>query len=77
MRTRFFTFWSERPDRCQQLFDNFTKILSEFLPQTHLFRIEREINAIKEANTEKYTKQIEAYQNTLADIDSRRKQLQV
>ncbi|MBG1260048.1 dynamin family protein [Nostoc commune] len=77
LRTRFFTFWSERPDRCQQLFDDFTKILSEFLPQAHLFRIEREINAIKEANTEKYTKEIEAYQNTLADIDSRRKQLQV
>lgn len=77
LRTRFFTFWSERPDRCQQLFDDFTKILSEFLPQTHLCRIEREINAIKEANIEKYAKQIEAYQKTLADIDSRRKQLQV
>ncbi|MHC5718602.1 MAG: AAA family ATPase, partial [Nostoc sp.] len=39
--------------------------------------VEREINAIKEANTKKYTKQIEAYQKTLADIDSRRNQLQV
>lgn len=77
LRTRFFTFWSERPDRCQQLFDDFTKILSEFLPQVHLCRVEREINAIKEANTNKYTKQIEAYLKTLADIDSRRKQLQV
>ncbi len=77
LRTRFFTFWSERPDRCQQLFDDFTKILGEFLPQAHMCRVEREINAMKEDNTEKYAKQIEAYQRTLADIDSRRKQLQV
>ncbi|GAA6620059.1 hypothetical protein NUACC26_058750 [Scytonema sp. NUACC26] len=39
-------------------------------------RVEREINAIKEDNTKNYGKQIDAYQKTLADIDSRRKQLQ-
>ncbi|QIR39903.1 helix-turn-helix domain-containing protein [Tolypothrix sp. PCC 7910] len=76
-RTRFFTFWSERPDRCKQLFDDFKKIVGKFLPQAHMCRVEREINAMKEANTEKYAKQIESYQRTLTDIDSRRKQLQV
>ncbi|WP_375475526.1 dynamin family protein [uncultured Nostoc sp.] len=60
LQTRFFTFWSERPDRCQQLFDDFTKLLSEYLPQAHLCRVEREINSIRNDNTEKYAKQIEA-----------------
>ncbi|WP_422665602.1 dynamin family protein [Anabaena sp. PCC 7938] len=76
LQTRFFTFWAERPDRCQGLFHDFTKLVGEFLPQTVMSRLEREINAIKEANIDKCTKGIEAYQKTLDDIDSRRKQLE-
>ncbi|MDM3862325.1 MAG: dynamin family protein [Aphanizomenon gracile PMC644.10] len=76
LQSRFFTFWSERPDRCQSLFNNFTKLVGEFLPQTVISRVEREINAIKEANIDKCAKGIEAYQKTLDDIDSRRKQLE-
>ncbi len=77
LRARFFTFWSETPDRCQQLFDDLTKLLGEYLPQAHLCRVEREINAIKAANTKNYAQQIDAYQKTIADIDLRRKQLEV
>ena len=29
LRHRFFTFWSERPDRCQRLVDELTKILNK------------------------------------------------
>jgi transcriptional regulator with XRE-family HTH domain len=76
LQSRFFTFWSERPDRCQCLFNDFTKLVGEFLPQTVMSRVEREINAIKEANIDKCAKGIEAYQKTLDDIDSRRKQLE-
>jgi transcriptional regulator with XRE-family HTH domain len=76
LQSRFFTFWSERPDRCQGLFNDFTKLVGEFLPQTVMSRVEREINAIKEANIDKCAKGIEAYQKTLDDIDSRRKQLE-
>ena len=75
LQSRFFTFWAERPDRCQSLFNDFTKLVGEFLPQTVISRVEREINAIKEANIDKCAKGIEAYQKTLDDIDSRRKQL--
>ncbi|MEI6370770.1 MAG: dynamin family protein [Nostocales cyanobacterium ELA608] len=76
LQSRFFTFWSERPDRCQGLFNDFTKLVREFLPQTVMSRVEREINAIKEANIDKCAKGIEAYQNAFDDIDSRRKQLE-
>ncbi|MFO0174865.1 MAG: DNA-binding protein, partial [Aphanizomenon sp.] len=76
LQTRFFTFWAERPDRCQGLFNDFTNLVGEFLPQTVMSRVEREINAIKEANIDKCAKGIEAYQKTLDDIDSRRKQLE-
>ncbi len=74
-KARFFTFWSERPDRCQGLFDNLTKTLGEFLPQARIYRVQREIKAIKDDNSNIYASQIEAYQKTLADIDSRRAQL--
>ncbi|BAZ31087.1 XRE family transcriptional regulator [Cylindrospermum sp. NIES-4074] len=76
LQARFFTFWSERPDRCQSLFDDFTKLVDKLLPHIFICRVEREINAIKEANTNNYANQIEAYQKTLDDIDLRRKQLQ-
>ncbi|MCG6138725.1 MAG: dynamin family protein [Nostoc sp. LLA-1] len=76
LRDRFFTFWSERPDRCQRLFDELTKILGEFLPQARMCRIDREIKAIKEDNTNKYASQIEAYQKTITEIDLQRSQLQ-
>ncbi len=76
LQRRFFIFWSERPDRCQGLFNDLTKLVGEFLPQTVMSRVEREINAIKEANIDKCAKGIEAYQKTLDDIDSQRKQLE-
>jgi transcriptional regulator with XRE-family HTH domain len=76
LQTRFFTFWAERPDRCQGLFKDFTKLVGELLPQTVISRIEREINAIKEANIDKCAKGIEAYQKTLDDVELRRKQLE-
>ncbi|WP_238361117.1 dynamin family protein [Iningainema tapete] len=76
LRKRFFTFWSERPDRCQSLFNELTQILSEFLPQARMCRVEREIKAIKEDNIKKYVSLIEAYQTTIAEIDLQRDQLQ-
>ena len=76
-KARFFTFWSERHDRCQRLFDDLSKTLQEFLPQARICRVERELQAIKEDNPNKYASQIEAYQKTLADIDLGRAQLQV
>lgn len=76
LRKRFFTFWSERPDRCQSLFNELTQILSEFLPQARMCRVEREIKAIKEDNIKKYASLIEAYQTTIAEIDLQRSQLQ-
>ncbi|MEC4817144.1 MAG: dynamin family protein, partial [Scytonema sp. PMC 1069.18] len=80
LQQRFFTFWSERPDRCQDLFDELTKILSESLPQARIQRIEREMKAIKEDNTRKYSSLIEGYETNLADIEAqnaRRSQLEV
>ncbi|WP_041226128.1 dynamin family protein [Crinalium epipsammum] len=77
LRKRFFTFWSERPDRCQSLFNELiTQILGEFLPQARICRVDREIKAIKEDNTKKYESQIEAYKKTVCDIDLQRTQLQ-
>lgn len=76
LQKRFFTFWSERSDRCQNLFNELTHILSEFLPQARMCRVEREIKAIKEDNTKKYESQIEAYKKTFCDIDLQRTQLQ-
>ncbi|OCQ89056.1 DNA-binding protein [Nostoc sp. MBR 210] len=69
VRKRFFTFWSERPNRCQVLFDELTKILSEFLPQARMCRIDREMKAIKEDNTKKYLSLIDAYEKSIADIE--------
>ena len=72
LRKRFFTFWSERPDRCQRLVDDLTKILGEFLPQAYMCRVEREIKAIKEDNNKKYASSIEDYEKTIAQIDKHR-----
>lgn len=76
LRHRFFTFWSERPDRCQRLVDELTKILGEFFPQAYMCRFEREITAIKEDNPKKYASLIERYEKTLAKRDAHRVQLQ-
>lgn len=69
VRKRFFTFWSERPDRCQSLFNELTKVLGEFLPQARICRIDREMNAIKEDSTKKYVSLIDAYEKSIADIE--------
>ncbi|MTJ49909.1 dynamin family protein [Dolichospermum sp. UHCC 0259] len=76
LQTRFFTFWAERLDRCQGLFNDFTNLVGEFLPQTVMSRVEREINAIKEANIDECAKRIEAYHKTLNNIELQRKQLE-
>jgi transcriptional regulator with XRE-family HTH domain len=67
LRQRFFTFWSERPDRCQRLFNELTKILGQFLPQARMCRIDREMKMIKEDNTKKYFSLIEGYEKKLAE----------
>lgn len=64
---RFFTFWSERPDRCQSLFNELTLILGQFIPQARMCRFEREIKAIKEDNTKKYVSLIEQYKKKQAN----------
>ncbi|BAY23910.1 XRE family transcriptional regulator [Calothrix sp. NIES-2100] len=69
LRQRLFTFWSERPDRCQHLFDELTKILGESLPEARMHRIDREMKAVKEDNTKKYLSLIEGYETTLTNIE--------
>ncbi|WP_193198673.1 dynamin family protein [Nostoc sp. MG11] len=76
LRQRFFTFWSERPDRCQRLFNELTKILGEFLPQVCICRIDREMKAIKEDNTKKYLSLIEVYKTIFTDTDIEAKNAQ-
>lgn len=70
LRQRFFTFWSERPDRCQRLFDELTRILGEFLPQARMHRVDREMKAIKEDNIKKYVSLIEQYKKKQADTEA-------
>lgn len=77
LQARFFTFWSERPDRCKNLFDDFTKLVGEILPYIYTSCVEREINSIKEAEKHKYANEIESYQKTIDNIELRREQLQV
>ncbi|OUL25366.1 DNA-binding protein [Nostoc sp. RF31YmG] len=69
LRQRFFTFWSEKPDRCQQLFDELTRILGEFFPKARLCRFERDLIAIKEDNTKKYASLIDIYVTNLTNIE--------
>ena len=71
LQQRLFTFWSERPDRCERLFDELTKILGEFLPQSRMHRIEREMKAIKEDNVKKYLDLIERYEKNLIDAEAK------
>ncbi len=80
LQQRLFTFWSERPDRCERLFDELTKTLGEFLPQARMHRIEREMKAIKEDNVKKYLDLIERYEKNLTDVkakDAQRSQLEI
>ena len=72
VRKQFFTFWTERPDRCQRLFDELTKLLTEYFPESIQCRVDREINAIKNDNKKQYAEQIEQYQQTLANIEESR-----
>ena len=72
VRKQFFTFWTERPDRCQRLFDELTKLLAEYYPELIQCRVDREINAIKNDNKKQYAEQIELYQQTLANIEESR-----
>jgi hypothetical protein len=72
VRKQFFTFWTERPDRCQRLFDELTKLLTEYYPESILCRVDREINAIKNDNKKQCAKEIEKYQQTLANIEESR-----
>ncbi|MHC5769227.1 MAG: dynamin family protein [Nostoc sp.] len=74
VRERFFTFWAERPDRCQHLFDELTNILGDSLPQARICRIDREMKAIKEDNTKKYTSLIDTYNISIADIEAQNTQ---
>ncbi len=75
LQNRFFSFWSERPDRCQHLFDELTKTLCEFIPKARISRIDREMKAIKEDNTKKYLDLIERYEKSLHDVEARSIQL--
>ena len=80
LQQRLFTFWSERPDRCERLFDELTKTLGEFLPQARMHRIHREMKAIKEDNVKKYLDLIERYEKNLTDLeakDAQRSQLEI
>ena len=72
VRKQFFTFWTERPDRCQRLFDELTKLLTEYFPESIQCRVDREINAIKNDNKKQYAEQVEQYQQTLANIEESR-----
>jgi hypothetical protein len=72
---RLFTFWSEKPDRCQRLFDDLTQLLCETLPKTVISRIDREINAVKNDKKQEYANSIEQYQTTVAKIEEYRKEL--
>ena len=54
VQKRFFTFWSEKPDRCQGLFDDLTQLLCETLPKPVISRIDREINAVKKDKKQEY-----------------------
>lgn len=72
VRKQFFTFWTERPDRCQRLFDELTKLLAEYFPESIQCRVDREINAIKNDNKKQCAEQIEQYQQTLANIEESR-----
>lgn len=75
VRKQFFTFWTERPDRCQRLFDELTKLLAEYYPESIVCRVDREINAIKNDNKKQCAEQIEQYQQTVANIEESRKVL--
>ncbi|WP_445241534.1 hypothetical protein [Microcoleus vaginatus] len=76
VQKRFFTFWSERPERCQRLFDDLTQLLCETLPKTVISRIDREINAVKKDKNQEYANSIEQYQTTVAKIEEYRKELE-
>jgi len=76
VQKRFFTFWSERPDRCQSLFDDLTQLLCQTLPKTVICRIDREINAVKYDNEQKYADSIEQYETTVTKIEGYRKELE-
>ena len=75
VQKRFFTFWSEKPDRCQRLFDDLTQLLCETLPKPVISRVEREINAVKKDKKQEYANSIEQYQTTVAKIEESRKEL--
>jgi len=75
VQQRFFTFWTERPDRCQRLFDELTKLLAEYYPESIQCQVDREINAIKNDNKKQCAEQIEKYQETLANIEESRNSL--
>ncbi len=75
VQQRFFTFSTERPDRCQRLLDELTKTLVEYYPESIQCRVDREINAIKNDNQKQCTQQIEKYQQTLANIEESRQLL--
>ncbi|WP_253274456.1 dynamin family protein [Nostoc sp. PCC 7107] len=67
LRQRFFTFWSEKPNRCQHLFDQLTNILGKFFPEARICQINREIINIKENTIKKYIDLINKYERDIAD----------
>jgi transcriptional regulator with XRE-family HTH domain len=75
LKRRFFSFWSETPQRCQGLFDELNKLLCRDLPKARIARISREIRAIASDNKHKYAREIEKCQITISNIEEARKQL--
>lgn len=73
---RFFTFWSELPNRCKKLREDLTVILEEHFPKVARHNIECEISEFKYKVPKNISNQILAYQQTIAEIEQRRQELQ-
>jgi transcriptional regulator with XRE-family HTH domain len=75
LRTRFFTFWYENQQRRETLESELKALLAEYLPPLLRDKIELELKCIKSQSKGYFAEQIQAYQRTIAQIESARENL--
>lgn len=75
LENRFVSFWEERPDRCEDLEETLSELLTEDMPAYKIREVERAVQSLKESTKGKLSRRIEEYESTINDIEKRREEL--
>jgi transcriptional regulator with XRE-family HTH domain len=76
LQMRFFSFWEETPRRWESFKKELQSILGQSLPKARKYKIDDEINLLKNEIPNQIYEQICAYEQTTANLEQRQRELE-